>query len=680
MKILMATMSLGIGGAETHIVELALELKRRGAEVLVASNGGVYVPDIEAAGIRHFSVPMNRRNALYMLKSYILLRRIIKKEKPDIVHAHARISAFICGLLYKTMKFPFVTTAHGVYQLGAGLKYLTNWGQKTISVSDDISAYLTDNYGIDKRDIIATINGIDTEKFSPAVSGVKIAKEFGLNPKAPTICHVSRIDESTSLAARQLIELAPELNRRLPGVQVVIAGGGDVFDEILEKAQQANEKTGRKTVVMTGSRTDINEVLAAGDVFVGVSRAALEAMAEAKPVILSGSQGHVGLFTPENAALARESNFCGRGCGVSTEQQLLDDIMRCFTELTPEELQALGEFGRQLVMNDYSVKRMTDDAEQAYEAVRRRRFNVVMSGYYGFGNAGDEAILQSIHTNIRQSGGDISVTVLSSDPDDTKTRYGYNAVNRFKFFSVLRALRRCDALVSGGGSLLQDHTSTRSLLYYLLIIKAAELMRKKVMIYANGIGPVHKKKNRRLVRRIVNRADVISLRDEISAQELIGMGIRRNDIHVTADPVFTLNGLAPEAAAKLLEAHGIPAEQPFACVSIRNWSGIGGFREKLAALCDEIVERYGRNIVFIAMQAPNDSKISREVSGLMRNPSFVLDSRLSAEELMGIIGMADFVLAMRLHTLIFSARMCVPLAGIIYDPKGEAYLKTLAMP
>lgn len=86
MKIFMATMGLDIGGAETHIVELSKELKARGHEVVIASNGGVYVPEVTAAGIRHYSVPMNRRSVKNMMRSRALLKDILRKEKPDIVH------------------------------------------------------------------------------------------------------------------------------------------------------------------------------------------------------------------------------------------------------------------------------------------------------------------------------------------------------------------------------------------------------------------------------------------------------------------------------------------------------------------------------------------------------------------------------------------------------------------
>ncbi len=657
LKILMATMSLGIGGAETHIVELAGELKKRGMDVAVVSSGGVYVPDIEREGIRHYKAPLARRKLCDMLRSLFLLRRIIRREKPDIVHAHARIPAFLCGILHRTMRFPFVTTAHGVFQLGLGLNQLTNWGQKTIAVSEDIRSYLIENYGLSVRDIVVTVNGIDTEKFSPDVPSGRVRGEFGLDKGGPVLVHVSRLDEAASLVARQLIALAPELNTLLPGVRLLVVGDGGDYDELCQAAQRVNYQTGRRTVVMTGARTDVAEIVAAGDLFVGVSRAALEAMATAKPVVLAGAEGFIGLFTPYSLAAARESNFCGRGRVMPSGSLLKAEILRALEDMTPEERVALGAFGRELVMRDYSVRRMTDDCLSAYDAVRRRRWSVVMSGYYGFGNAGDEAILQAIHQNIDRSGGDISITVLSSNPEDTKSRYGYNAVNRFRFFSVLAALRRCHALVSGGGSLLQDHTSTRSLVYYLTIIRAAKFFGKKVMIYANGIGPVSKKSNRRRVRRIVARADVITLRDEMSAQELRDMGVRRSDLQVTADPVFTLQSAPRERTLRLLAKAGVPAEQPFVCVSVRNWDSISAFVHRLAALLDDIHDRHGRNIVFLPMQLPADAAVSRAVMGLMKNGAAVLDSYLTAEEIMGVISLSDFVIAMRLHALIFSARV-----------------------
>ena len=194
---------------------------------MIASNGGVYVPEIEAAGIRHFKVPMHRRNVGCMLQSYRMLRNIIRAEQPDVVHAHARIPAFLCGLLKKRLKFPFVTSCHGVYQVSGALKLLSNWGEHTLAVSEDIRDYLMEQYGIPPEQITLTINGIDTEKFSPSVSGEAVRQELGLGD-APVVGHVSRLDQAASHTARQLIALAPRLSERIPGIRVLITGGGGV--------------------------------------------------------------------------------------------------------------------------------------------------------------------------------------------------------------------------------------------------------------------------------------------------------------------------------------------------------------------------------------------------------------------------------------------------------------------
>ncbi|MBQ4372165.1 MAG: glycosyltransferase, partial [Firmicutes bacterium] len=195
-KVLMALMGLEIGGAETHVVELSKELKRKGWDVDVVSNGGVYEAELEKAGVRCFRAPLNRRRPLPMLSSLLALRKIIREERPDVVHAHARIPAFLCGILQKRMGFPFVTSAHWVFDTSGLLGKLSDWGEQTVAVSDDIKDYLKDNYSVPDENIIVTINGIDTERFSPEVSGDRVLAEFGFSKDRPVISYVSRMDES----------------------------------------------------------------------------------------------------------------------------------------------------------------------------------------------------------------------------------------------------------------------------------------------------------------------------------------------------------------------------------------------------------------------------------------------------------------------------------------------------
>ena len=407
--------------------------------------------------------------------------------------------------------------------------------------------------------------------------------------------------------------------------------------------------------------------------------AALVAMSAAKPVIVAGNEGYHGLFGPDKLAEAQAGNFCCRGLPVSRPETLLADVSAAFS-LTREERERLGAYGRQVIFDHYSVRRMASDCLTMYEQVRRRKYRVVMSGYYGFSNAGDDAILESIQQAIHEASDEVAVTVLSNDPDLTRRQYGLDAIPRFRMWRVFSALRRSDALLSGGGSLLQDTTSTRSLFYYLSVIRCAELLGKPVMLYANGIGPVHKPANRRRVKRVVERAALVTLRDHSSARELRDMGVTRDDIRVTADPVFHLAPAGEARCAQLLSGTGIPGDRPFVAVSVRGWPGTGEFPRELARLCDHLYQAHGLEMLFLLMQPDKDREATRQVRDRMSAPSYVLDAPCTPRELMGVLGKAKLCLAMRLHTLIFAARMAVPSMGLVYDPKVDSYLRELDLP
>lgn len=368
MNILMALMQLDIGGAETHVVELSKELKRRGHNIIIASRGGVYLPELEEAGIKHYVVPLHDKKPKNMLTSYRLLKKIISDENIDIVHSHTRISSFILGKLQKKMKFPYVTTAHWIFDTRFGLKYLTNWGQKTFAVSDDIKEYLMKNYKTPEKDITVTVNGIDTVKFSKDTDKMPVTKEFNISDTDNLIVYVSRMDESRSLAAHQLIEAIVRLDNIVENLKCIIVGDGDDFENVKRETEEANKKLGREAILLAGARVDIDKLVAPAKLFVGVSRAALEAMASEKPTIIAGNEGYIGLFNEDKLSVGLETNFCCRGCEMSTTDLLAQDIGGFFG-LWEEEQEKLGKYGREVVLNYYSVKRMADDAEKVYKEV-----------------------------------------------------------------------------------------------------------------------------------------------------------------------------------------------------------------------------------------------------------------------------------------------------------------------
>ncbi len=308
---------------------------------------------------------------------------------------------------------------------------------------------------------------------------------------------------------------------------------------------------------------------------------------------------------------------------------------------------------------------------------------LLIAGYHGFGNCGDEAILQAMVKNIRALPLDLEITALSKKPDFTKTEYNVNSVQRFDLFGVLGAILKSDVVLSGGGTLLQDGTSTRSLLYYLSIIKTAKLFGKRVMVYANGIGPVNGARNRKLVKKVLTGVDVITLREKLSEADLRSIGVTRDDVTVTADPAFTLESADDARASEIFADENIPLESgKMVGVSVRAWNKAkygDDFVVKLAKTCDTLAKQ-GKTIVLLPMEYPRDLEISQKLIDNMQEKAYIFKKRYNPSEILGLVGCFDLMISMRLHTLIFAAVKNVPMLGIIYDPKVEYYLRELDMP
>lgn len=675
-NILLTLMGLNIGGAETHVLELALELQRQGFHIIVASNGGAYEKELAQAGIKHYAVPLHNKKAGNVLTSLVRLRRIIKKEHIHLVHAHGRIPAFITGILAKFMSFRFVTTAHWVFDTTGGLKYITNWGQKVLAVSEDIKTYLMVNYHINPSDIYVTINGIDTEKFSPETDVSGVIEEFGLSPDSRKIVYISRMDADRAAVAFQLADITPELLKTEPSLEVVIVGGGNVFDKLSARAEEVNQAAGRRVITLTGARTDINRFANLGDLFIGVSRSALEAMACAKPVIVAGNEGYIGIFGEDKLEAAIDTNFCCRGCGDSTGEKLLAD---CITLLTQpaEQNEQLGTYGRTMIQELYSVRRMAEENIKMYRSVLDgKTYDFTMSGYYGFDNSGDEALLLAILRSLRAIQEDVRICVLSRDPAKTEREYGVHSINRYNLFQLRKTLKQSKMLISGGGSLMQDVTSSKSLWYYIYVMNLAKKLGAKVMVYANGVGPIAKEKNRANAKRILERADMITLRETGSLKFVQELGVQGKNVLVTADPALTLSPPPAERVDAILREEGIPQGTRFVGIGVRDWNlNCPDFCRVLAETIDHTAEQYGLTPLFVPFKYPDDIRIAEEINGLLAHKGHVIHGRYTSVDLLGLIGRTELILAMRLHALIYAAVNSIPTLGLVYDPKVDAFVE-----
>ncbi len=279
---------------------------------------------------------------------------------------------------------------------------------------------------------------------------------------------------------------------------------------------------------------------------------------------------------------------------------------------------------------------------------------------------------------LRESKTDLNFTVISLNPGYTKKRHNVDAVGWLDIFSIIKKILKADLLISGGGSLLQNVTSCRSLYYYLGIIFLAKLFGCKVMLYAQGIGPIRGAFPSWLMKVILNRVNLITVRDRGSLDELRRLKITVPKIFCTADPVLALNPVPLNFGKKILELHAVNIESaPKIGVAVRHWIDWDKCRNEIAAALDMLVEKISAQIIFIPMHFPEDVKAAKSIVEIMKNPCTLIEEELLTAESLSLIGCLDVLISIRLHALIFAGVMGIPMLGISYDPKIGRFLDSI---
>ncbi|HVF10327.1 MAG TPA: polysaccharide pyruvyl transferase family protein, partial [Abditibacteriaceae bacterium] len=223
--------------------------------------------------------------------------------------------------------------------------------------------------------------------------------------------------------------------------------------------------------------------------------------------------------------------------------------------------------------------------------------------------------------------------------------------------------------ISGGGSLLQDVTSVRNVVYYTALIRFAQFARKPVMIYAHGVGPLQKPLSQKLARIAIQRARVVTVRDDDSKALLRRIGVRR-EIEVTADPVWALKPDGGQDNGQVLTW----------TVALRSWPGENG-QDAIARGLRAIrsaAQAAGARLRFLPMQPAADRPLI-EAHGVPAE-EIVATSNLHPRAIMAVAGRCDLMIAMRLHALIFAAAQGVPCVAVNYDPKVAALAQLLGAP
>ncbi len=293
---------------------------------------------------------------------------------------------------------------------------------------------------------------------------------------------------------------------------------------------------------------------------------------------------------------------------------------------------------------------------------------VLISGYYGYDNLGDELILKAIIEHLRAIDPALDITVISRNPWRTVNLHpSIEAVSRKDVFGIIRALKQCRLFISGGGGLLQDTTGQGSVLYYLgWGIIAKKIFGKKVMLYAQGIGPLHNNLSRSLVRAWIGKMDLITLREERSWQILRDLQVPETMIKVTADPVLGIT---------LKNNQSLSEKQPL-CIGVV----LRQDRDKLRSVprwCEiltNVKNTYNARILLLPFQDPHDVNLSQAIKETMKDK---VDIKYwdSLGDIFTFYESVDILVSMRLHALVLAAVYGKPMLGINYDPKLDNFLR-----
>lgn len=684
MKILHLIRGGDKGGAKTHLFTLLDELKKYAECEVVCLIPGVFYQEILERDVKTILFEQKNRFDLSVVAK---IKEKIEKDGIDVLHVHGAMANFVARFLKGQVDIPIVTTIHSDYLLDFDTFFkkiifttLNVWSLKKIdyfiAVSDNFKDMLISR-GFRANGIHVVYNGKDFSEVPEVVtSKEEFRKTYNIKPEENVtyIGIAARFDSVKGVDV--FIKGAKKLYDKNKNVRFLIAGDGPQADEL----KALSDSLGLSDVLyFLGFISDIYGFLNFIDINCLTSwcesfpYSMLEGAAMKKPMVASNVGGISGLIKDDET-------------GYLFDAGNTDEFAKKLSKLcdNPKIREEMGENIYKLATSEFSSVNFAKTHIDIYQEILsdykdKMRYDYIISGYYGYKNSGDDALLLAISNELKKQKPDVRVAVLSANPKETEKTYRIDAINRFNIFKILSTLKKSKVMLSGGGSLMQDETSSKSLWYYACLLKIAKKMGLKVMQISNGIGPINKKANRVIVRNVINKyVDVVTLREEKSLRELEKMGVTTTKI-LTSDLAMTLDGSGSKELKKVFVGEKIDVKD-YVCISMRDWkNNPKNFEDEIAKVADHIYEKYNFDVIFIPMQYPSDIAISKRIAGKMKNPSHIISGHISTENVIGIIRDAKLVLAMRLHSLIYGVSMKTPVVAIKYDPKIDGFMEYIRL-
>lgn len=684
MKVIHLISGGDTGGAKTHLHYLLSGICSKIDATLVCFMNGEFSEEAKEKGIP--TIVMEGSNYPATVRR---LKRMIIEGGYDIIHSHGSKGNFIASLVKNACGLPMVTTIHSDYKLdylgrpAAALVYgtLNSLALKRadyyIGVSDSMRQLLIER-GFAPNDIFSIYNGVDFSIVPKNNDKVGYLRSLGLDCDENSIVvgAAARLDPVKDIAT--LVRGFASAHNTCPHLRLIVAGDGGELENLKKLSAELGVES---KVCFAGWRSDINDFYAALDIN------ALTSLSETFPyAITEGARAHLPTISSRvgGVPMLVEEGETGFLFPAGDWQTLGDKLTRLASDpgLRARMGQAIYDRARQR----FSVDATTDRQLEIYSEILRREElkkrkgsdGVVICGAYGMGNAGDDAILEAIVGEMRSIDPFMPITALSRRPKETKRLYGINSLHMFNYPGFRRVMKGTRLYLSGGGSLIQDVTSRRSLWYYLTTIRTAKQQGNRVMMYGCGIGPIVDKRDESKVRDTLNSCvDVITLREEYSRDELIRLGVTAPTLAVTSDPALSLPGAAADRVDACLRENGMSVDGRYICFCVRSWTGFELKCGEFSAAADFAYRELGLQPVFVLINRMEDGASTDAVCAGMKSPSVVLREPMDTALTIGVLSRMAVVVSMRLHGLIFAASQGVPLVGVSYDPKVTAFLDSV---
>ena len=671
------------GGAKTHVLSLLQNLSRTIDVTMACFMEGPFAQEARELGIRTEVYPS--RNVLGTLRR---LSEKIKAEGYDLIHCHGARGNMMGAMLRRSTGLPVVTTVHSDYRLdylGRPFSRLTYGTINTIALRlldyrigvSDAMVDLLISRGFDPDRLFAIYNGIDFTLPPPAMSREDYFRKVGLQADDDSVVVgiAARLNPVKDIAT--LIRGFARAHQVCPNLRLLIAGDGE---ERTALENLAKELGVADTVCCAGWITDTNTF------YQSIHINTLTSLSESFPYALT--EGARASLPTISSRVGGVPYLIDHGVnGLLFEPGDADGLARHLISLAKDPVQRrhLGERLRQKGIEEYSLESTIQRQLTIYHTILRRqaraktigrRDGALVCGAYGRGNAGDDAILEAIVRELRQIDPDLPVWVLSRRPEETRLTYRVNAIYTFAFPKFLARMRKTRLYINGGGSLMQDVTSRRSLWFYLFTISAGKKLGNKVLMYGCGIGPIQYPSNRRLCAKVLQRnVDTITLRDTHSLAELQDMGVSRPEIILSADPTVILPAAPPEIIDGMLESRGMDPRGRYIGFTLRPWPGYDDAKAKIfGQAADYAWEKYGLTPVFLPIEKRLDMAACKKAAAYMKAPHYIFEDTGASDHTIGLFARMQVVVSMRLHALVFSAGQGVPLVGVVYDQKISSFL------